>query len=297
VSGSRGLIGTALVAELAASGHRPVRLLRSEPTRGEDAIGWDLDAGTIDARGIEGLDGVVHLAGHLIGRPWWTAAHKARVLDSRVRGTRLLAETVAGLTNPPRVFVGASAVGYYGDRGNDELHESSPSGSGFVAEVCRQWEGSTTPAVTAGIRVVVTRSGIVLSEKGGALPPMLIPFRLGMGGRIGSGRQYWPWISLDDEVRAFVHLLESKLEGPVNLVAPQPVTNAEFTRELGRVLRRPAVLPVPSFLIKVVVGAEMADEMLLLSQRVVPRRLLDDGFSFKHATVAAALRDILRKPP
>jgi uncharacterized protein (TIGR01777 family) len=200
------------------------------------------------------------------------------------------------LTNPPRVFVSASAVGYYGDRGNEELPESSPSGSGFVAEVCRQWEGSTGPAARAGIRVVVTRSGIVLSKKGGALPPMLIPFRLGVGGRIGPGRQYWPWISLDDEVRAFVHLLQSGLEGPVNLVAPQPVTNAEFTRELGRALRRPTVFPVPSWVIKLVVGAEMADEMLLLSQRVVPRRLLEDGFSFKHETLEEALRDILRKP-
>jgi uncharacterized protein (TIGR01777 family) len=296
VSGSRGLIGTALVSELAASGHRPVRLIRSKASADEDSVGWDPDAGRIDARGIEGIDGVVHLAGHLIGRPWWTAGHKARVLDSRVRGTRLLAETVAGLTNPPRVFVSASAVGYYGDRGNEELPESSPSGSGFVAEVCRQWEGSTSPAASAGIRVVVTRSGIVLSKKGGALPPMLIPFRLGVGGPIGSGRQYWPWISLDDEVRAFVHLLQSGLEGPVNLVAPHSETNAEFTRELGRVLRRPTVFPVPPFLVKLVVGAEMANEMLLLSQRVVPRRLLADGFSFKHETLESALRDILDRP-
>jgi uncharacterized protein len=296
VTGSRGLIGTALVAELARSGHRPIRLVRSEPPADEDAVRWDPDAGTIDARGIEGIDGVVHLAGHLIGRPWWTAAHKARVLDSRVRGTRLLTETLARLTNAPRVLVSASAVGYYGDRGNEELPESSPSGSGFVAEVCRQWEGSTEPAARARIRVVVTRSGIVLSKKGGALRPMLIPFRVGVGGRIGSGRQYWPWISLDDEARAFVHLLQSGLEGPVNLVAPQPVTNAEFTRELGRLLRRPTVFPVPSWLIKLVVGAEMADEMLLLSQRVVPRRLVEDGFSFKHDTLEEALRDILRKP-
>jgi uncharacterized protein (TIGR01777 family) len=199
------------------------------------------------------------------------------------------------LTNPPLVFACASAVGYYGDRGNEELAESKPSGRGFVAEVCRQWEGSTAPAARAGIRVVVTRSGIVLSRRGGALPPMLIPFRLGVGGRIGSGRQYWPWISLDDEVRAVVHLLESDLEGPINLVAPEPITNAEFTKVLGRVLRRPTVFPVPSFLIKAVVGAEMAEEMLLLSQRVVPRRLLDDGFEFKHPTLEEALRHILDK--
>jgi uncharacterized protein (TIGR01777 family) len=296
VTGSRGLIGTALVEELRARGHRPIRLVRSDPSGHEDALRWDPDDGTIDAAGIEGTDGVVHLAGQLIGRPWWTPAHKARVLDSRVRGTRLLAETVAGLTNPPHVLVSASAVGYYGDRGEEELVESSPSGHGFVAEVTRQWEGSTAPASRAGIRVVVTRSGVVLSKAGGALPPMLIPFRLGVGGRLGSGRQYFPWISLDDEVGAFIHVLESNLEGPVNLVAPDVVTNAEFTRVLARVLRRPAIFAAPGFLLKLAVGAEMANEMLLLSQRVVPRRLLEDGFSFKHDTLEEALRDILDRP-
>ncbi len=296
VSGSRGLIGTALLDELRSSGHRPVRLVRSDPAPGDDAVRWDPDAGTIDAAGIEGIGGVVHLAGHLIGRPWWTAPHKARVLDSRVRGTRLLTETLAGLAHPPKVLISASAVGYYGDRNGEELDESSSSGAGFVAEVCRQWEGSTAPAAEAGIRVVVPRSGIVLSEKGGALPPMLIPFRLGFGGRIGPGKQYWPWISLEDEARALSHLLTSELRGPVNLVAPQPTTNAEFARVIGRVLRRPAAFPTPSLFIKIAVGPEMANEMLLLSQQVVPRRLLGDGFRFKHETLEDALRDILRKP-
>jgi uncharacterized protein len=297
VTGSRGLIGPALIDELRASGHRPLRLIRSESAPGDDVVRWDPDAATIDAAAIEGVGGVVHLAGHLIGRPWWTAGHKARVLDSRVRGTRLLAETLAGLANPPRVLVSASAVGFYGDRNGEELDESSPSGTGFVAEVCRQWEGSTAPAAEAGIRVVVTRSGIVLSEKGGALPPMLLPFRLGLGGRIGAGRQYWPWISLDDEVGALTHLLTSALKGPVNLVAPQATTNADFARVIGRVLRRPAVVPAPALFVKIAAGPEMANEMMLLSQRVVPRRLMKDGFTFKHETLESALRDILRKPP
>jgi uncharacterized protein (TIGR01777 family) len=277
------------MTELRARGHGVRRLVRSEPGAGR--VLWDPQAGTIDKDGIEGIDGVVHLAGIGIGSRRWNAAHKARILDSRVRGTYLLSETLASMSTPPRVIVSASAAGYYGDRGDESLPESSSPGTGFLAEVCKQWEDATEPASRAGVRVARTRSGIVLSKGGGALQKLLIPFRLGVGGSLGSGRQYLPWISLRDEVLAMLHLLENdELAGPFNLCAPDAVRQAEFAWALGRVLRRPSVIPAPEIAMKIMLGADMASEFLLASQRMVPTRLLESGFEFEHPEIEPALR-------
>lgn len=296
VTGSTGLIGSALVAFLKAQGHRVTRLVRPasrfQPTPDESVVRWDPEAGVVEASGLEGHDAVVHLAGEsLQGR--WTAAKKARIRDSRVRGTRLLCETLARLARPPRVVVAASAVGYYGDRRYETLTEESPPGRGFLAEVCQAWEAAAEPAVQAGIRVVHLRTGLVLSAAGGALRSMLLPFRLGLGGVIGNGTQYWSWIAVDDHVRVVLHVIETEtLRGPVNAVSPHPVTNYEFTKTLGRVLRRPTVLPVPSFAVRLVLG-EVADELLLSSQRVLPAKLLDSGFTFGFPDLEGALRHVL----
>jgi uncharacterized protein len=296
ISGSHGLIGEAVVAALTNRGHRPVRLVRSPAKPSDDAIHWDPAVGTIDRGSLEGIDGAVHLAGKNIGRPWWTQTHMAQVLDSRVRPARLLSETLAQLTRAPSVLVSASAVGYYGDRGDEVLTESSGPGVGRLPEICRQWEASTEPAVKAGIRVAIIRTSIVLSGAGGAIAPLLIPFRLGVGGRIGTGAQYWPWIAIDDEANAIVHLLETgDASGPFNLAAPQAVRNAQFTTTLGKVLRRPTLLPVPEFAIKMVLGPQMAQEMLLLSQRVASTKLLGTGFNFQYPDLDGALRHVLGK--
>jgi uncharacterized protein (TIGR01777 family) len=292
VTGSHGFIGSALVRSLEAGGHVVVRLVRSDPGPGD--VLWDPLTGRIDAGRLEGIDGVVNLAGHGIGRPWWTAGHKARVLDSRVRGTTLLAETAAALPKPPAVIVSGSSVGYYGSRGDEILTESSEPGDGFLAEVVGQWEAATAPASDAGIRVVLSRSGTFVVGKGGAVPPMLIPFRIGFGGRSGSGKQWWSWISLADEVGAITHLLENEeMAGPVILASPNPVTNAEFARALGRVMHRPSFFPTPPALLKAAMGPEMAAEMVLVSQRAMPERLLASGYRFVHTDVEAALRAAL----
>jgi uncharacterized protein (TIGR01777 family) len=297
VSGSHGLCGSAVVAELERGGHRPIRLVRSPPRPGEDAVRWDPATGQIDAPSLEGIDAVVHLAGKNIGRPWWTATHKAQVLDSRVRGTRLLAETLAALNGPPSVLVSASAVGYYGDRGDEVLTEESSPGTGLLPEICKQWEASTQPAEAAGIRVAITRTAIVLSGRSGAIAPLMIPFRLGVGGRIGSGGQFWPWIAIDDEARAILHIVEGGGSGPFNLASPNSVRNSEFVRVLGMVLKRPAIVPAPALAIKLAVGPEMAKEMLLLSQRVRPVKLLNAGFEFGYPELEGALRHVLGKHP
>jgi uncharacterized protein len=292
VTGSHGLIGSALARALEGDGHQVVRVVRSEPS-GRNEVFWDPATGKIDVAGLAGVEAAVHLAGKGIGRIWWTESHKARILDSRVRSTHLLSETLASLDPKPGVLVSASAVGFYGDRGNELLDEDSQSGAGVVAEVCRQWEASAQPARDAGIRVATPRSGIVLSSGGGALQIMLIPFRLGLGGRLGGGKQYWPWISIDDEVRALTYILKSDLSGPVNLVSPIEVTNSEFTHALGRALHRPAVVRVPEFAIKAAVGPDMANEMLLLSQRVVPKKLLASGFEFEWPDLEVAFRHLV----
>jgi uncharacterized protein len=296
ITGSHGLIGSALVDTLSGAGHHPLRLVRSQPG-GPDEISWNPVEGTIDADRIYGVEGVVHLAGKNIGRPWWTSGHKARVKDSRVRGTRLLAETLAGLDRKPAVLVSASGIHYYGDRGDEILTEDSAPGRGFMAEVVMAWEQSTEPAAAAGIRVATIRSGVVLSPRGGALGPLMIPMRLGVGGKLGPGTQYWSWIALDDHVAAIMHVLGAEeLSGPVNLVSPEPARNAEIVDTIGRVLGRPTILPVPGFALKIVVGPEMANEMILFSQRVVPRKLEASGFKFAYADLERAFRHVLNRP-
>ncbi len=291
VSGSRGLVGAALVPALESGGHRVRRLVR-EGGEGNDCIVWQPEAGRIEREKLAGIDAVIHLAGEPItGR--WTAAKKQRIRQSRIAGTRLLAETLAQLSPRPRVFLCTSAIGYYGDRADTWLDEDSALGTGFLAEVCRDWEAAADPARVAGIRVATMRLGVVLSRHGGALGAMLLPFRLGLGGRVGSGQQWWSWISIEDVVGGIQHALTAEtLSGPVNLVAPQPVTNTEFTHALGRVLRRPAILPAPAALLRLALG-EMADGLLLSSARVRPARLLASGYQFRQSELTPALRVLL----
>jgi hypothetical protein len=296
VSGSSGLVGSALVPFLTDAGHQVVRLVRSQPVPGASEVRWDPDAGDIDAAGLRGLDAAVHLAGESIAAGRWTAAKKARIQESRAKGTRLLAEALAGLEQRPNVLVSASGVHYYGDRGDEALTEDSGSGSAmFLSNVCRQWEAETEAAATAGIRVVNLRFGVILSTVGGAFPRMLTPFRLGVGGRLGSGKQFMPWIALDDAVGAILHALATEtLRGPVNAVAPQAVTNREFTKTLGRVLGRPTLFPMPGFAARLAFG-QMADELLLASLRVEPEKLLASGYRFRFPDLEGALRHLLGK--
>ncbi len=243
---------------------------------------------------VSGFDAVIHLAGEsIVGR--WTAAKKRRILESRAQGTGHLAEAAAQASPPPRVFISASAVGFYGNRGDEILREDSPSGEGFAAEICRQWEAATQPAAKAGIRTAQMRFGVVMSADGGALPKMLTPFRLGLGGRLGNGRQWWPWVSVRDVVGAIQHVLHHEsLSGPVNTVAPNPVTNAEFTRILASVLKRPALFPMPAFAVRIIFG-EMGEELFLGSQRVEPARLAASGYQFQHPDLKNALQEILQR--
>lgn len=292
VSGSTGLVGSALTPVLASLGHDVVPLVRRRPAAGERVLAWDPERGMIDCDGLEGIDAAIHLAGEtVLGR--WSPAKKQRIRESRVQGTRLLSDALAGLTRPPKTLLAASAIGYYGDRGDEAVSEWSAPGEDFLAYVSRDWEGATTAAARAGIRVVNMRFGVVLTTAGGALAKMLPAFRLGLGGRVGSGNQYLSWITLDDALNAIVHALTTpRLVGPVNLTAPNPVTNREFTRMLGKVLRRPAVLPVPAFALRIAFGAEGA-AMLLSGQRVLPGCLEACGFHFRFETLEPALRYLL----
>ena len=293
VSGSTGLVGSEVVASLSAAGHEVVRLVRRAPAPGEKAVRWDPEKGEVDAAGLEGLGAVVHLAGENIASGRWNAARKAAIRDSRVNGTRLLCEALAGLARPPKTLVFASAIGYYGDRGADVLTEESSPGAGFLPDVCREWEAAAEAAARKGIRVVALRIGVVLSPKGGALSRMLPLFRAGLGGVIGSGRQYVSWVALDDLVGIVLHALQcGELRGPVNAVAPVPVTNRELTEALGKVLSRPTLFPVPAFALRFAVG-EMADALLLSSARVVPKRLLETGYSFRSPELETTLRRLL----
>lgn len=296
ISGASGLIGGALSRSLRLDGHEVVPLVRRPVSEGEAGIRWDPSAGTIDAAALEGVDGVVHLAGAGIGDHRWSEDYKRQVLESRTKGTDLVARTIAGLDHKPSVLVSGSAIGYYGDTGDTAVDEGAPAGNDFLADVCRLWEDATTPAEEAGIRVAHLRTGIVLSPDGGALAKLLPLFRFGLGGRMGSGRQWWSWISLDDEVAAIRWLLDHEVSGPVNATAPEPVTNAEMTRVLGSVLHRPTVLPVPSFGPKLLLGGELADALLFTSQRVVPAVLTEQAFPFSHPTLEAALRSLLDRP-
>lgn len=295
ITGATGLIGAALCTHLRAGGHTVKRIVRTNPT-GNDVL-WNPSAGTIDATSLEGVDAVVHLAGHGIGDGKWTDEHKRKVMDSRVQGTTLIAETIAGLKTKPAVFASGSAMGFYGDRGSMILDEDSPGGTGFLAELVAKWEACAAAAENAGIRTAKLRTGIVLSTKGGALKQQLLPFKLGVGGRLGPGTQYLPWITITDEVRAIEFVLfgdtPNPIEGPVNLTAPAPVTNSVFTKALGRALKRPTVIPIPLAPLKILYGPEMVKEMLLSGANVVPTKLLNSGFTFQHTNIAAALTAVL----
>lgn len=291
ITGSTGLIGSALSKHLTASGHEIVPVVRRAPRSGE--IGWSPSEGRLDAADLAGIDAVVNLASAGIGDRRWSEEYKQVLLDSRVDGTALIASRLAELgEDGPRALLSASAIGVYGDRGDEVLDESSPNGEGFLADVCRRWEAATASAEEAGVRVAHLRTGIVLTPEGGALTRFrwLTIFKLGGGGKFGSGTQWWSWISLTDEIRAIVHLLDSDVSGPVNLTAPEPVRNAEFARTMGRVVKRPAILPVPAFVPKLLLGGELADAVLFNSQRVHPTVLTGDGFEFEHGDLATALR-------
>lgn len=289
VSGSSGLIGSALTGALEARGHTIKRLVR-RPARGSDEISWDPAREQLDARALEGVDAVIHLAGENLARRW-TAGARDRIRSSRVNGTTMLARALAAMPTKPRVMLSASAVGIYGNRGDEILDESSTLGNDFLASVCKDWEGATAPAADAGIRVVHLRTGVVLSRREGVLAKMLLPFRLGLGGRLGDGRQWMSWIALTDLVAALAFLLRAEpVSGAVNLVAPNPVMNAEFASTLAHVLGRPAVFPVPRFALTLLFG-QMAEDTILSSQRVRAGRLLDNGFKFKLPTLDEALYD------
>lgn len=294
ISGASGFIGSALASSLERDGHEVVRLVRGRPS-GPGSVRWDIDAGEIDTVGLEGLDGVVHLAGEGIGEKRWTDEQKRKIRESRTKGTALLARALASLDSRPRVMVSGSAVGIYGDRGDEQLTESSPTGSGFLAEVATAWEAAAAPAEDAGIRVPRIRTGIVLGADGGALQRLARLCRLGVLGKLGKGKQRMSWISLEDHVAATRYLLEPtcELAGPVNLTAPAPVTNEVFTKALGRVLHRPTFLPVPSFGPKLLLGSELAEVLLYEGQRVLPDALLDAGFDFHHTDVEQTFRELL----
>lgn len=295
ITGSTGMIGTALVRALRSMGHTVTRILRSASshTRPETELLWDPVQGQIDAAGLEAHDAVVHLAGESIAG-LWTQRRRAAIRESRVRGTRLLAETIASLEHPPATLLSASAVGIYGDRPDDEqVDDDAEPGTGFLAETGIAWEGATRAAEDAGIRVAHLRFGLVLSREGGLLRAMLPAFRLGLGARLGSGRQWMPWITLDDVVGAILHLLaDEDVDGPVNIVAPEAVSNAEFTRALAHAVRRPAPLRAPAWVLRLLLR-DQADEMLLGGARVVPRRLIDSGYTFRNPQLSAALRTVL----
>lgn len=295
VTGASGFLGRALVPFLDAGGHTVLRAVRKE-TAGPNEVLWDPERGLAADPQLGALDAVVHLAGESIFGARWSPAVKQRILTSRREGTRRLCESLARLEPRPRVLVAASAIGFYGDRGEELVDEHSPRGEGFLSEVCAAWEAATEPARAAGIRTVNLRLGVVLGKGGGALAKMLPPFRLGLGGRLGDGRQTVSWITLDDVLGVILHALRrDDLEGPVNAVAPHPVTNAELTKMLGRVLERPTIFPVPAVALRLVLG-EMADEMLLASTRVAPMRLRETGFEDLHPDLEGALRHILDKP-
>lgn len=287
VTGASGLVGTQLVSLLKHSGHEVITLTRQSP-RSASERQWDF-AGPVPEGTLAGIEAIIHLAGENIGEGRWTAAKKQRIRDSRVIGTRLLAEAAAATGGAVKTFVCASAIGFYGNRGNEELTENSAPGTGFLPEVCREWEAATTPAKEAGLRVVNVRLGVVLSTAGGALAKMLLPFKMCVGGIVGSGTQYWSWLTVAEAARIFAFAVENQdLQGPVNAASPQPVTNAEFTKALGRVLHRPTIFPLPAFMARLVLG-EMADDLILGSTRVIPTQLQAAGYQFLNPEIEAAL--------
>ena len=296
ITGATGLIGSALARSLRADGHT-VRPLVRRPTDDPGAIRWDPAAGTIDAEALVGVDAVVHLAGAGIGDKRWSPARKREILESRTRGTALIARTMAEMATPPTTFVSGSAIGFYGTRGDEVLTEDSAPGDDFVAGVVLAWEDAARPAVEAGIRTVFVRTALVLAPDGGILSRLALPFRFFVGGRLGSGRQWMSWITLDDEVAAIRFVLDrDDLSGPVNLAAPQPVTNAEMATAIGAALHRPSAVPVPAFAPRLALGREMADSLLFASQRVQPTVLTEAGFAFTHPDLSGALAAVLGRP-
>ncbi len=294
ITGATGLIGSALVARLRSRGNTVRRLVRSTRDAEPGDIPWDPERDRLDPHALAGCNAIIHLAGAPIAQRW-TSSHKRDILDSRVRSTSLLARVVAAMDDKPAVVLSGSAIGYYGDRGAEQLDETSAPGNDFLASVALQWEAAAAPMAAAGVRLVMLRTGIVLAKHGGALGKMLLPFRMGAGGPIGGGQQWMSWISLDDHVRAMEHLLQAEsVAGPVNLVAANPVTNEVFTETLGRVLSRPAIVPVPAFALELAFG-EMAGATILASQRVVPKALSGSGFSFEFPTLEQALRHELSR--
>jgi uncharacterized protein (TIGR01777 family) len=290
ITGSHGLVGSALVPRAVELG-QVTRLVRGTPAAGE--VQWDPEAESFDAGPLDGVAAVVHLAGENIGGARWSARVKQRIRDSRVRGTRVLCDGLARMAQPPRAVVCASAIGYYGDRGDEVLTEDAPRGEGFLADVVADWEAACQSARDTGIRVVNLRFAMILARREGALAKMLTPFKLGVGGKVGSGKQYWSWISLDDAVGVTLHALTSDhLRGPVNAAAPGAVTNLQFTKTLGKVLHRPTIFPMPAFAARLALG-EMADELLLSSTRVAPQKLMNTGYAFRHTELEGALRGLL----
>ncbi|MGH9971153.1 MAG: TIGR01777 family oxidoreductase [Pyrinomonadaceae bacterium] len=293
ISGSHGLVGSALIKALEAEGHEIFRLVRHAPGS-ESEIEWSPDRYSIALARLEGFDAVVHLAGESIANGRWNEEKKRRIRESRVKGTKLLSDALANLKRPPKTLVSASAIGYYGNRGDELLTETSPPGSDFLAGVCVEWEKATALAAEKGIRVANTRFGIILDSEGGALAKMLTPFRMGIGGKVGSGKQWMSWIALDDVVGGLQFTLtDESVSGPINFVAPGSVTNAEFTKTLGRVLSRPTLFPIPEFGVRLMFG-EMADALLLSSQRVQPQRLQATGYEFKYPRLDTALLEVLK---
>jgi uncharacterized protein len=292
VTGGTGLVGSALCPFLTTGGHEVYRLTRSMPKAAND-IHWNPEKGDLPKAQLEGFDAVVHLAGESIAGARWNAKVKSRLRDSRIKGTKFLCATLAQLQRPPKSLICASAIGYYGDRGADLLNESAKPGAGFLADLCREWEAAADSVRAKGMRVVNLRFGFVLTPKGGGLAAMLLPFKLGGGGIIGNGHQYWSWVALDDVVGAIHHcLMNERISGPVNVTAPSPVTNYEFTKTLGKVLNRPTIVPMPAFAARLALG-EMANELLLASARVMPNRLSESGYEFRYPTLEGALRHLL----
>ncbi len=294
ITGASGLVGRALTALLTTGGHRVVPVVRRPAAAGE--ISWDPAVGRLEPASLEGIDAVVHLAGESIADGRWTGPRKGRIRSSRITGTTTLARAMAAASPRPRILISASAIGWYGNRGDEVLDEGAPAGTGFLAEVGQEWEASTDAASQAGVRVVHARFGIILSPAGGALGKMLWPFSAGVGAKLGNGRQWTSWISLDDCIGALVHLLGSDIAGPVNIVAPEPVTNGEYTRTLGRVLHRPTWFGIPAPVLRLLFG-KLADEGLLASTRVAPSRLVETGYHFRHATLTGALEHVLGRGP
>ncbi|MDE0804350.1 MAG: TIGR01777 family oxidoreductase [Acidimicrobiales bacterium] len=291
ITGSSGLLGTALRGRLRAEGHEVIPIVRRSAAPGE--VRWDPESGEIETAGLQGTDAFVNLAGAGIGDERWSEERKRVLVESRTKSTDLLARTIAELSPKPSVLLSGSAIGFYGDRGDEELTEESPAGDGFLADLCERWEAATAPAEAVGVRTIHLRTGIVLSADGGALAKMLLPFKLGIGGRLGDGQQWMSWISIDDHVRAMVHLLTAEIAGPVDLAAPAPVRNAAFTKALGRELGRPTVVPIPRIGPRLLLGKELAQALLYESQRVHPTVLERSGFSFAHREIDDALAAVL----